>query len=125
MNVQTSAISAFLLLCSSSCWSYGSNGGSTRCEEPKFFLETPSNDSAVSSLSEFSLVASDTDPQRITIKVNGTTVSPSVSPMPNGDLKITVHLAKAFTTPGKVQLAADAKSKEGCSGFKAFYVEVK
>lgn len=106
-------------------WSYGSGGGSTSCAEPKFFSESPRSDSEVDSLGDFSFVASDTEPGSLAVKVNGKPVDVKATPMPNGDLNVSVHLASPISEPGRVQIAIDARSAEGCSGFQAYYVRVK
>lgn len=118
-------LASCLTLFTASCWSYGGGGSSSSCEEPKFFNESPANNSAVDALESFSFVASDAEPQSLTVKINGSRVPAAITPMANGDLKVAVHLADPVKTPGKVQIAVDAKSKDGCFGFKAYYVEVK
>lgn len=106
-------------------WSYGSGGGSASCAEPKFFSESPRSDSEVDSLGDFSFVASDAEPGSLTVKINGKPVDVTATPMTNGDLSVSVHLAPPISDPGRVQIAIDARSAEGCSGFQAYYVRVK
>lgn len=106
-------------------WSYGSGGGSASCAEPKFFSESPRSDSEVDSLGDFSFVASDTVAESLAVKINGKPVDVTATPMTNGDLNVSVRLASPISDPGRVQIAIDARSAEGCSGFQAYYVRVK
>ena len=107
-------------------WPYGGGGGSSSggCAEPKFMNESPANNSTVGNVTEFSFVASDAEPESIAVKVDGQPVSARVAPMRSGDLQVTVPLTTPIAKPGKVRITVDAKSKDGCSGFKPFYIEV-
>lgn len=125
MHVRMSIAPTALLLLNGSCWAYGGGNGGASCEEPKFFTESPSNNSTVPALSDFSFIASDVEPESLSVKVNGTAVSATLTPMANGDVQATLHLANPITMPGRVQVAVGAKSTEGCFGFRAYYVQVK
>lgn len=120
-----STLGSLLILFSASCWSYGGGGGSSACEEPQFFTESPANNSAVASFSEFSFVASNVDPESLSVKINGTVVVPSIVIIPNGDLRVTVRPENPVRNPGRIQIAITAKNTDGCPGFKAYYIEVK
>jgi hypothetical protein len=108
-------------------WPYGGGGGSSSggCAEPKFLSESPADNASVGSFTEFSFVASDAEPASIVVRVNGQQVTTSVTPLRSGDLQVVVHPPTPIDTPGKVRITVDAKGKEGCSGFKPFYIDVK
>lgn len=125
MKFATIALPPCLVLFAAASWAYGGGGGSTSCEEPKFFTESPADRSTVSSLTDFSFIASDTDPQSLSVKINGHPVAAAITPVANGDLQVAVHLADPIVAAGKVQIAVNAKSKDGCYGFKAYYIDVK
>ncbi|HUL14225.1 MAG TPA: hypothetical protein VLU73_18890 [Methylococcaceae bacterium] len=117
-----------LMLSTSTVWAYGGGGGGgggAPCQEPQFFLESPT-DSAVPALSEFSLtISGNTEIETLTLEVNGQKATPVLTQQRNGDWLATVRLPQPITQSGKVRIGVSAKSKEGCSGFKPYYVEVK
>ena len=115
-----------LLFGSGTVHPYGGGGGSSGgCDEPGFFTESPADHSSVAALAGFSFIASNTDPTSLSITFNGNPVPADVTVMRNGDLQVATHLATPITQTGKVQIAVRAKNKDGCPGFKAYYVEVK
>lgn len=109
----------------STTWAYGGGGGSASCAEPKFFSETLGNDSPVATLSDVAFVASDTEADSLTVKINGNVVPIEITRRANGDLNVSAHLMPPITAPGRVQIAVAARSPEGCSGFQAYYVVVQ
>ncbi len=125
MKVKAFALAPCLFLFAAAAWSYGGGGGSTSCAEPQFFTESPADRSTVDAFADFSFIASDTEPQSLSVKINGNPVPAAVTPMANGDLKVAIHLADPIAAPGRVQVAVNAKSKDGCFGFKAYYIAVK
>lgn len=105
-------------------WAYGGGGGSSGCPEPKFFEPKPSG--TVASLAEFGFVASDnTEPASLTIDINGRKVQPAIERRRSGDYEVKAVLPEPITQPGKVRIGISAKSREGCSGFQPWYVEIK
>lgn len=111
-------------LVSGAAWSYGGGGGSSSCAEPIFY--EPSSKPVVSSLSEFAFTISEnTDTSSIAVEVNGQKIQPVVRPLGSGDWDVKVVLPQPITQPGKVQIGVDAKSRDGCWGFKPYYVEIK
>jgi hypothetical protein len=107
-------------------WSYGGGGGgSSGCDDPKFLNPIPANNSSVSVLTEFSFLASDTDAATLVVQIDGATVPTTINPMRNGDLQVKVRPPAPIDHPGKVRITAQGKSKDGCAGFTAFYIDVK
>jgi hypothetical protein len=109
-------------------WSYGGGGGGgggSSCAEPKFFPGSPGDGATVASLQEFTFVASDSEPDSVVVKVDGQPVPAQATPMKNGDLQVAVKLAAPVTKPGKLRITIDAKSKDGCFGFKPYSIEIK
>lgn len=125
MKVHQLPIACLLLFAPIAACAYGGGGGSQSCAEPKFFNPSPPDNASVDALQDFSFVASDTDPASLGVKINGSPATVSTTPLANGDLTATVHLATPVTAPGRVQIAVDARSKDGCAGFQAYYVLVK
>lgn len=107
-------------------WAYGGGGGSTAsCPEPKFYDESPAKNAVLTSLTELSIVASDnTDPSTLDLQVNGQKLPPELSPMRSGEWLIHAKLPQAIDQAGKVRVTLEAKSKEGCSTFHPYYLEV-
>lgn len=118
-------IPALLASLASTAWGYGGGGGSATCAEPKFYSPSPGTDSSIESLSEFKFTASDAEADSLKVKVNGTQIPIDITRMANGDLSISAHVMPPVTAPGKVQIAVEARSNEGCSGFQAYYVIVR
>lgn len=118
-------IPALLASFASTAWGYGGGGSSASCAEPKFFSESLGNDGSVAALSDITFVASDTEPDSLTVKVNGNAVPIDVARRANGDVSVSAHLIPPITAPGRVQIAVAARSPEGCSGFQAYYVVIR
>lgn len=121
-------IHAAVLAASFSCgsaWAYGSGGGgSSGCEEPKFLEPKPAGSAA--SLAEFSFIASDnTEPDTLSVEVNGQPIQPTVTKRRSGDYEIKAVLPTPITQPGKARIGVKAKSREGCWGFQPWYVDIK
>lgn len=106
-------------------WSYGGGGGSSSCDDPKFLKPVPADHSTVNALSEFAFLASDTDASTLVVQLDGTTVPAEVNPLRNGDLQVAVRPPEPITRAGKVRITAQGRSKDGCAGFAAFYIDVK
>jgi hypothetical protein len=106
-------------------WAYGGGGGgSSGCAEPKFFEPNPGG--SVSSLAEFGFIASDnTDTSTLTVEINGQKIQPVVNRRRSGDYEVKAVLAQPITQPGKVRIAVNAKSREGCFGFQPYLLEIK
>jgi len=115
-----------LSLNSPSVWAYGSNGGgAASCAEAKFYDETPTRNSKLSSLSDISLVASDnTVIPTLDFQVNGQAQKPETTQRRSGEWDLKVHLPEPITQPGKVRISLTAKSKEGCETFFPYYLTV-
>jgi len=111
---------------SHTAWSYGGGGGSSSgCDDPKFLKPVPADRSTVTALAEFDFLASDTDASTLVVQIDGTTVPAEINPMRNGDLQVKVRPPAPIDHPGKVRITAQGKSKDGCAGFTAFYIDVK
>lgn len=105
-------------------WAYGGGGGGSACEEPKFFEPTPTG--TVSSLSEFGFVASEiTEADSLTVEINGQKIQPAITKRRSGDFEVKAVLPQPITQAGKVRIGINAKGREGCSGFQAYFLEVK
>jgi hypothetical protein len=105
-------------------WGYGGGGGSASCAEPKFFDPNPAG--AVPSLSEFAFTASDNaDSPTLTVDINGQKTPVKLERMANGEWKVKATPPAPIAQPGKAIVGVNAKSLEGCWGFKAFFVEIK
>lgn len=107
-------------------WAYGGGGGSTAsCPEPKFYDESPAKNSVITTLTELSIVASDnTDTSTLDLQINGQKLLTELSPMRSGEWLIHAKLPQAIDLAGKVRVTLEAKSKEGCSAFHPYYLEV-
>jgi hypothetical protein len=120
---------AFLALAlnSPAIFAYGSGGGSSSsCSEPKFYDQSPAKNATVSSLSEISLIASDdTDISTLELEVNGNRLQPDISQRRSGDWLLHAKLAEPITQSGKVRVTLVAKSKDGCSTFYPYYLDVR
>ena len=104
----------------------GDGGGGSSCEEARFYKEQPANNSTVTAMSGFTVVASDnTDIQTLDVQVNGEKVETVITPQRSGDSLVEVKLATPITTPGKARITFRAKSKDGCAAFQPFYLEIK
>lgn len=104
----------------------GGGGGGSSCSEATFTDEKPARESTVSSLGEFSIVASgNTDLSTLLMQVNGEKVNPVISPKRTGDSLLEVKFAQPITTPGRVRITLKATSKDGCASFQPIYVEIK
>jgi len=125
MNLRRSALASLMMLFSAASWSYGGGGGSSGCDEPSFFPESPAEQGVVASFTGFSFIASKTDANTLSVKINGAEVPPNITAMPNGDLKVAVTPDSPITAPGRIQIAIAARSKDGCAAFRAFYIEVQ
>ena len=104
----------------------GGSSSSSSCSEAKFYSESPAKNAVLPSLNEFSLVASDnTDTSTLELQVNGTTIKPEITPRRSGEWELLVRLPEPITQNGKVRISLVAKSKEGCSTFYPYYLEIK
>lgn len=111
-------------LFANSAWAYGGGGGSSGCEEPKFLEPNPIG--PVTALAEFGFVASDnTEIDSLTVEINGQKIQPAVVKRRNGDFEVKAALPQAITEAGKARIAVAARSRDGCAGFQAYYVEIK
>lgn len=110
----------------STAFAYGGGGSSSSsCAEPQFYEENPPKNSKLSSLNELSVVASDnTDTASLELEVNGKRLQPELSQRRSGEWLIKQRLPEAITQPGKVRITLAAKSKDGCSAFHPFYLEI-
>ncbi len=108
-------------------WAYGSSGGgAASCAEAKFYDESPARNSVLAAISEIALVASDnTDIASLELNVNGKAVKPEVSQRRSGEWDLKVKLPEPLTQAGKVRVTLAAKSKEGCSTFFPYQLEIK
>jgi hypothetical protein len=131
MNIPTAlALAALFLglaLNSANTWAYGSGGGgAASCSEAKFYDESPARNSVLPSVSEIALVASDnTEVASLELNVNGKPMKPELSQRRSGEWDIKVKLPEPITQAGKVLVTLAAKSKEGCSAFFPYRLEVK
>ncbi len=108
----------------SGVWAYGGGGGSASCAEPKFFEPNPSG--ATSLLADFAFIASDnTDVDTLTVEVNGQKIQPAIVKRRSGDFEVKAALPEPITQAGKVRIAINAKSREGCWGFQPYFLEIK
>ena len=116
-----------LALNSVSVWAYGGGGGgAASCAEAKFYDESPARNSVLSSVSDIAIVASDnTEIPSLELQVNGKQVKPDVSQRRSGEWDLKVKLPEPITQAGKVRVTLSAKSKEGCSTFFPYYLEIK
>ncbi|MFO1417944.1 MAG: hypothetical protein U1E83_04680 [Methylotetracoccus sp.] len=122
---------AVLLACAAAittpvAWAYGGGGGGgSSCAEPKFFSPAPADGSTVASLDRFTFVASDSEADSLAVEIDGQKVPANIAPMRNGDLDVTVTPSTPITKPGRLRISITAKSKDGCSGFKPYYIDIK
>lgn len=120
--LRTAVLAASIL--GNAAWAYGGGGGSSGCPEPRFLEPKPAG--AVAALGEFGFVASDnTEIDSLTVQINGQKVQPAIVKRRNGDFEVKAALPQPLTAAGKARIAVAAKSREGCAGFQAFYVEIK
>lgn len=113
-----------MLALNAPAWAYGGGGGGASCAEPKFFEPAPAG--LAQSLSEFKFVASgNTDMPTLTVEINGQKAKTQLERMGNGDWRVSAIPAQALTQAGKAIIGINAKSVEGCWGFKPFIVEIK
>ncbi len=110
----------------STAYAYGGGGSSSSsCAEPQFYEENPPKNSKLSSLNEISVVASDnTDTASLELEVNGKRLQPELSQRRSAEWLIKQRLPEAITQAGKVRVTLTAKSKDGCSAFHPFYLEI-
>ena len=106
-------------------WGYGSGGGSSSCDRPKFLKPVPADGSTVPSLSEFAFLASSTDTATLVVQIDGATTPTEIQPLPSGDLQVKVRPPTPIDKPGRVRISAEGKSREGCATFNAFYITVQ
>jgi hypothetical protein len=105
---------------------YGGGSSSKSCAEASFYKEAPTRNSTVTSLGEFSIIASDnTVLSTLDVQINGEKVVPVVTPQRAGDSLITVKLEKPLTQASKARITLRAKSLEGCETFEPIYIEIK
>lgn len=117
------AILIFSLL-DAAAWGYGGGGGSASCAEPKFFDPSPAG--AAASLPEFSFTASDnTDSPTLTVDIDGQKTPVKLERMANGEWTVKATPPSPIVKSGKAIVGVNAKSLEGCWGFKAFFVDIK
>lgn len=118
-----------LLACSAapSAWAYGGGGGGgSSCAEMRFYDESPAKNAALSSLSEVAAVASDNaDTSTLVVTVNGQPVKPELTQRRSGEWDVKARLPQALDKPGKVRIAYEGKSKEGCATLYPYFVEIK
>lgn len=118
------AILVLSALAAGQAWAYGGGGGSSLCAEPSFLEPSPTG--PVTAFSEFNVLASDnTDIDTLSVEINGQKIQPAITPRRNGDFEIKAILSPPLTQAGKVRIALNAKSKEGCWGFQPYTVEIK
>lgn len=107
-------------------FAYGGGGSSRRCSEPKFYDEVPAKDAVVKSLAEISVVASDdTDTETLELDVDGKKLKPEMTRQLSGSWLLKAKLPQALTRPGKVRIALEAKSKDGCSAYHPYFLEIR
>ncbi|SMF95155.1 hypothetical protein SAMN02949497_2501 [Methylomagnum ishizawai] len=106
-------------------WAYGGGGGGgAACAEPSFQEAKP--EGPVAALSEFGFIASDnTDIDSLGIEIGTGKITPTITQRRNGDYEVKASLPQPIAQPGKVRVAVEAKSKEGCWGSLIRFVEVK
>lgn len=105
-------------------WAYGGGGGGHACAEPTFSDPAPSG--TVPALSEFTFIASEnTDIDTLTVEIGSQKIRPTVTKTRSGDFEIKAVLPQPITQPGKVRVGVDAKSKEGCWGTLAVFLNIK
>lgn len=124
-----SLIASLVLICllqSPGALAYGGGGSSSSsCQEPQFYEESPPGNAKIASLNEISLVASaNTDTASLELEVNGQRLQPELSQRRSGEWLIKQRLPEAITQAGKVRITLTAKSKDGCSAFHPYYVEI-
>ena len=127
-TVSKQAITALVLgFGATAAWAYGGGGGSTgSCSEPVFSEESPAKNSVVPRLTEVFVVASEnTQVKTLEFEVGKAKVRPEVTTRRSGEFELRVKLPAAIEQPGKVRIAVTAMSKDGCSGFFPYFVEVK
>lgn len=104
----------------------GGSSGSSSCAAPRFYDESPAQNSVIQSLREFSIVASEnTDISTLELKVNAEKVKPEITQKRSGSWLLQVKLPEALHRAGKVRITLAAKSKEGCAAFYPFYLEIR
>lgn len=122
-TILTATVLAVSLYCGGA-WAYGGGGGGHACAEPKFFEPAPTG--AVASLSQFSFIASEnTDIDTLTVDIGGRKIPPTVDKGRGGDFEVKAVLPQPITQAGKVRIGVDAKSKEGCWGTLAVFLDIK
>lgn len=110
-----------------SSWGYGGGGSSSgTCKKPQFFSEKPADGSTVSLVAEFSfLVSADTDENSVQVEIGPQKFKPTLRRLASGDWQGQVQVDPPITSPGRLRIAITARSREGCSGFKPLYAEIR
>jgi len=106
---------------------YGGGGGSSSsCSEPQFSEAVPARNAVIPQVEEVFVVASDnTDPQTVEWDVGTQRVAPKITVRRSGELELRGKLPAPLRQPGKLRIALSAKSKDGCTGFFPYFVEIK
>jgi hypothetical protein len=125
MHTLSKATLLWVSVLSGPAWAYGGGGGGgPSCTEPRFFQPAPSGSAA--SLAEFRVIASgNTDPSTLTVEIGGEKVRPEITPRGNGEWDVTARPAAPVTQPGKLRIALNARSKDGCWGFQPYFLDIK
>jgi hypothetical protein len=106
---------------------YGGGGGSSSsCSDPQFYEASPAKNDVVSELSQVYIVASDNaDLSTLDFEIADRHIVPQVTTRPSGEFVLVAILPTPIKQPGKVRIAITAKSKDGCSGYYPYFVEVQ
>jgi hypothetical protein len=110
-----------------SSWGYGGGGGSSgTCKKPQFFSEKPADGNRIPLVAGFSfLVSADTDENSVQVEIGPQKFKPALRRLASGDWEGQVQVDPPITSPGRLRIAITARSREGCSGFKPLYVEIR
>lgn len=125
MRIFTTAIFLAAVLYGGGVWAYGGGGGGgASCTEPSFGEPNPNG--PVAALADFGVIASDnTEIDTLTVEVGSDKLKPTIAKRRSGDYEVKVTLPQPVTQAGKVRVAVNAKSKEGCWGSLIRFIEVK
>lgn len=125
MRTITTAIFLTTALSCGGVWAYGGGGGGgASCTEPSFLEPNPLG--PVAALTGFGFIASDnTEIDTLTVEVGNDKLKPTLTQRRSGDYEVKATLPQPITQPGKVRVAVNARSKEGCWGSLVRFVEVK
>jgi hypothetical protein len=77
-------------------------------------------------IAEFSfLISANADENSVQVEIGPQKFRPILRRLASGDWEGQVQVNPPITLPGRLRIAITAHSREGCSGFKPLYVEIR